>query len=88
VEPNVFKYDLTGILYFDQPSCFKYVEKFSPDACIYFDPDILVFNSLDTIYDKLQQHSIIVTPHITTIQDQYTGKLNERNLLYSLECLI
>lgn len=79
-----FKYDLTEFCTSIKPSCFKYVfEKFNPDACIYFDPDILVFNSLDTIYNKLEQHSIIVTPHITTIQDLYTGKLNERNLLYS-----
>lgn len=79
-----FKYDLTEFCTSIKPSCFKYVfEKFNPDACIYFDPDILVFNSLDTIYNKLEQNSMIVTPHITTIQDQYTGKLNERNLLYS-----
>lgn len=79
-----FKYDLTEFCTSIKPSCFKYVfEKFNPNACVYFDPDILVFNSLDTIYNKLEQHSIIITPHITTIQDRYTGKLNERNLLYS-----
>lgn len=79
-----FKYDLTEFCTSIKPSCFKYVFKeFNADACIYFDPDILVFNSLDTIYDKLEQYSIVVTPHITTIQDVYTGKLNERNLLYS-----
>lgn len=79
-----FKYDLTEFCTSIKPSCFKYVFKeFNPDACIYFDPDVLVFNSLDTIYEKLVDKSIIVTPHITTIQDVYTGKLNERNLLYS-----
>jgi hypothetical protein len=79
-----FKYDLTEFCTSIKPSCFKYVfEKFNPDTCIYFDPDILVFNSLDTVYNKLEQHSIIVTPHITTMQERYTGKLNERNLLYS-----
>jgi hypothetical protein len=79
-----FKYDLTEFCTSIKPSCFKYVfEQFKPDACIYFDPDILIFNSLNTIYDKLEKYSIVVTPHITTIQDIYTGKLNERNLLYS-----
>lgn len=79
-----FKYDLTEFCTSIKPSCFKYVFKeFNADACIYFDPDILVFNSLDTIYNKLESNSIVVTPHITTIQDIYTGKLNERNLLYS-----
>lgn len=79
-----FKYDLTEFCTSIKPSCFKYLFKiFNPDACIYFDPDILVFNSLDTIYNKLENYSILVTPHITTLQSVYTGKLNERNLLYS-----
>jgi hypothetical protein len=79
-----FKYDLTEFCTSIKPSCFKYVfDKYETDACIYFDPDILVFNSLDAIYNKLNQYSIMVTPHITTIENVYTGKLNERNLLYS-----
>lgn len=79
-----FKYDLTEFCTSIKPSCFKYIfDKYETDACIYFDPDILVFNSLDTIYNKLNEYSIMVTPHITTIEDIYTGKLNERNLLYS-----
>jgi hypothetical protein len=79
-----FKYDLTEFCTSIKPSCFKYVfEHYKHDVCIYFDPDILVFNSLDTIYSKLDNYSIVVTPHITTIQSVYTGKLNERNLLYS-----
>lgn len=79
-----FKYDLTEFCTSIKPSCFKYVfEKFEPDACIYFDPDILVFNSLNTIFYQLEKYSIIVTPHVTTIQSFYTGKLDERKLLYS-----
>lgn len=79
-----FKYDITEFCTCIKPSCFKYVlEQFSPDACIYFDPDILVFNSLDDIFNQLNQKSIFVTPHITTIEKVYTGNLNERNLLFS-----
>lgn len=79
-----FKYDLTEFCTSIKPSCFKYMfERINPDRCIYFDPDILVFNSLDAIYDQLDEKSIMVTPHITTIEKEYTGNLNERNLLYS-----
>ena len=79
-----FKYDLTEFCTSIKPSCFKHVfKKYNSDACIYFDPDILVFNSLDTIYNNLVDKSIIVTPHITTIESVYTGNLNERNLLFS-----
>lgn len=79
-----FKYDITEFCTSIKPTCFKYIlEQFCPDTCIYFDPDILVFNSLDVIYNMLNDKSIIVTPHITTIEKTYTGNLNERNLLYS-----
>ncbi|GGA63277.1 hypothetical protein GCM10008015_00200 [Flavobacterium palustre] len=79
-----FKYDLTEFCTSIKPSCFKYIfEKHNPDSCIYFDPDILVYNSLDCIYDNLVENSIMVTPHITTIETKYTGKLNERSLFYS-----
>ena len=79
-----FKYDITEFCTCIKPSCFKYVlEQFSADTCIYFDPDILVFNSLDVVYNQLDQKSIIVTPHITTIEKVYTGNLNERKLLFS-----
>jgi len=79
-----FKYEITEFCTCIKASCFKYIfEKFQPDACIYFDPDILVFSSLEYVFEKLEQHSIILTPHITSMEDVYTGKLKEQNLLYS-----
>lgn len=79
-----FKYDLTEFCTCLKPFCFKYIfSSYKPEGCIYLDPDILVFNSLDYVFEKLEQYSIILTPHITTMQDIYTGKLNEQNLLYS-----
>ena len=79
-----FKYDITEFCTSIKPSCFKYIfTNYNTDACIYFDPDILVFNNLKVIFDNLNNNSIIVTPHITTIETDYHGSLNERNLLYS-----
>ncbi|AOC95289.1 hypothetical protein BB050_02173 [Flavobacterium anhuiense] len=79
-----FKYDLTEFCTSIKPSCFKYLfDKFQPDTCIYFDPDILVFNSLNSIFSGLESHSIIVTPHITTIEENYTGDLPESGLMYT-----
>jgi len=79
-----FKYDLTEFCTSIKPTCFKYVfEECKPDKCIYFDPDIFVFSSLDNIYEQLNNYSIILTPHITTLEINYSGSLNERNLLYS-----
>jgi len=79
-----FKYSLLEFCTAIKPSCFKYIFKhLNPQGCIYFDPDILVFNSLIGIYDKLENYSIILTPHITSMEEEYTGKLNEQNLLIS-----
>jgi len=79
-----FKYDLTEFCTSIKPICFNYIlNNFNPDSCIYFDPDILVFNSLKSVYEKLTTSSIVLTPHITTIENKYTGKLKEQNLLFS-----
>jgi len=79
-----FKYDITEFCTSIKPSCFKYIfEKYEPESCIYFDPDILVFNRLDSIYEELNTFSIILTPHITLMEEVYTGKLSEQSLLYS-----
>lgn len=38
------------------------------EKVIYLDPDIVVFNSLEPLLDKLEEFSIILTPHILTPQ--------------------
>jgi len=45
------------------------------EAVIYFDPDILILNSLKPIQDKLNQYDIILTPHCCSynIDDQAAG---------------
>lgn len=78
-----FKYDLTEFCTSIKASCFKFFFKtFEQASCIYFDPDILVFNSLANIFKKLETYSIILTPHITTIEENYREQ-NESRLLYS-----
>jgi hypothetical protein len=79
-----FKYDVTEFCTAIKPACFKYIfQNFQCDACIYLDPDILVFDNLKCLYDQLTRKSIILTPHIATIQTTYSGDLSEKNLLYS-----
>lgn len=79
-----FKYDLTEFCTSIKPACFKFLIKtYNPVNCVYFDPDILVFDKLDSIFDSLKKYSIIVTPHITTIEEKYTGSLHENGLLFT-----
>ena len=79
-----FKYDVTEFCTAIKPACFKYIfQNFNCDAGIYLDPDILVFGSLKCLYDHFIHKSIILTPHIVTIQTTYSGDLSEKSLLYS-----
>lgn len=79
-----FKYDLTEFCTSIKPSCFKYLfDRFQPNTCIYLDPDILVFNSFNSVFKSLEKRSIILTPHLTTIEVDYTGDLPESGLLYT-----
>jgi hypothetical protein len=40
------------------------LEKFQADAVVYFDPDIVVLDSLTELEALLDAHSVIVTPHL------------------------
>jgi len=35
-----------------------------PENIVYFDPDILLYSSLDSILQQLQTHSFLLTPHL------------------------
>ena len=57
-----------------KPFAANYVnKKYSAQKLIYFDPDIIVFNSLDFIWENLNNYDFILTPHLTqpTIDDLF-----------------
>ncbi len=77
-----FKYDLTEFCTSIKPACFNYLMDNNPDAkIIYFDPDIAVYNSLNPIFDELENNFLILTPHITTIENYYSGEALENDFL-------
>ncbi len=77
-----FKYDLTEFCTFIKPYCFQYIfSHLDADKVIYFDPDILVYHDLNCIYDELDDHSILLTPHIAIPEIRYTGDLLESAFL-------
>lgn len=79
-----FKYDLTEFCTSIKPASFLYfIEKTEYEKIIYLDPDIYIYSSLSPIYEILENHSIVLTPHITTIKDSYEGDLPESNLMGS-----
>jgi len=78
-----FKYNVTEFCTAVKPSCIKYLFNHqNANNVIYFDPDIFVFSSLDGIFNDLETHSIIVTPHYNTLQVDYTGDQKETGTLF------
>jgi hypothetical protein len=77
-----FKYDLTEFCTSIKPSAFSYfIEKTAYEKIIYLDPDIYIYSSLNPIYEMLENHSIVLTPHINIIQDTFKGDRSESGLM-------
>jgi len=77
-----FKYNLTEFCTAIKPFCFTYLfDKYGAENIIYFDPDILLFSSLNPVWNVLQEKDIIITPHIVTPETIYSGVFPETNIL-------
>ncbi len=79
-----FQYDLTELCTSIKPYCLEWV--FNNKKCdnvLYMDPDILVFNKLDHIWNELGNHSMLITPHVTSIEEKFSGQITEEGLLFS-----
>jgi hypothetical protein len=82
LEEMAFKYNLTEFCTSVKPFCFQYLfDNLNSDKCIYLDPDILTLSSFQEIFDMLDVHKIILTPHITSIETIYKGARSEKGLL-------
>ncbi|QJW88306.1 hypothetical protein HNV11_02410 [Spirosoma taeanense] len=77
-----FKYNVTEFCTALKPFAFDFFFEQGFEQVIYFDPDIYVFASLDAIFDRLNQASVVVTPHVCTMQSQYTGLVPEGMLMH------
>lgn len=59
------KYDIIELNTCVKPMYFKYLfNKFNADIVFYFDPDIMIFNSLTELENEFSDSSILLTPHI------------------------
>lgn len=61
-----FKYNVTEFCTAIKPYGFDYLFSIGYDRVVYLDPDIMVFSSLDAVWER--NASIYLTPHITKIQ--------------------
>lgn len=69
-----FKYDLTELCTAVKPGCFQNVLQSGYDNAVYFDPDIYIFAPIDPILHMLEQCSIVLTPQIARLHEDYRGE--------------
>ena len=66
VKSWIFKHTLVELCTGVKGAVFDEIfNKFNADKIFYFDPDILIFSKLDFLLEKLDSHSILLTPHQT-----------------------
>lgn len=65
-EVMAFKYNIIEFNTAMKPFFLRYLVEKGYEKVVYLDPDIMVFHKLDPIFNLLDQHSIVLTPHITT----------------------
>ena len=60
------RYDIIELNTAVKPFFFKYLFLEHPEleGALYLDPDMMVFSSLERIYAELENHSLVLTPHV------------------------
>ena len=78
----VFKYNIVEASTAVKPLITKFLLNSGVQGVMYIDPDVLCFRRLVEIFDLLERHSIIITPHILSpVDDDYL--INDRFFLWS-----
>ena len=72
-----FKYDVIEFNTSIKPFCFNKLFGEGYEKVIYLDPDIYVTDFLDCIFNDLNNHSIVLTPHYSDIIEHYNGGVSE-----------
>lgn len=77
-----FKYNLTEFCTSIKSLCFSYVfQEKKYEKAIFLDPDILVFNSLNTIFGELEKYSIILTPHLLNVSKTASNRFRDNDMM-------
>lgn len=72
-----FKYDVIEFNTCIKPFCIEYLFKMGYEQAMYIDPDIYLFDSLDSVVNKLQEYSIVLTPHRIKMMVEIDGLVND-----------
>jgi hypothetical protein len=80
-EQMAFKYNLVEFCTAIKASCFQYLFERNYNKVIYFDPDIYVYNPVQSIFEQLNEAPIVVTPHILIVQTPFSGNYQDHLFL-------
>lgn len=72
-----FKYDVIEFNTCIKPFCIESLFKKGYNNVLYIDPDIYLFDSLDSVIEKLENYSIILTPHRIKMMKEIEGFVND-----------
>lgn len=75
-----FKYDLVEFCTAIKPYCFRSLLDKGYEKILYFDPDIFVFTPLEPVFDVLNHHKVIVTPHRLDLNNDMPARGGVYNL--------
>lgn len=81
-EDMAFKYDVIEFSTAVKPF---YINKFFNDGyekVLYLDPDMVVYSSLDFLFEHLNDHDALLTPHIVKPYINYESAVSEETLLF------
>lgn len=78
-----FKYDVIEFSTAIKPFCFQKLFAQGYEKVGYLDPDTYVTAPLDYLWKELDTYSIILTPHVSNIEMDYTGAVPEDDILHT-----
>ncbi|RZL62548.1 MAG: hypothetical protein EOO93_08525 [Pedobacter sp.] len=79
-----FKYDVTEFCTSLKPYTFlKLADENKYEGIIYFDPDFIVYSDISDVFEKLQTKLCVVTPHYYNIEENHSGYVSEKVILFA-----
>ena len=80
----IFKYNITELNTAVKPLFIKYLfEKENASQVLYIDPDIYIYDRLDGVFEGLENHDAVFTPHILTPMPDFDHIPNEISIMQS-----
>ncbi len=82
LEDFCFRYNVTELNTAVKPFFLDYLfRRYGYERILYFDPDILILQPLDGLFDRLEDASVLLTPHITAPIEDDGKRISEREIL-------